>query len=389
MASSPAYDQITNMQKYLFRYLASLALLICFAIQANLSTPVAAQSKNLGYLGQGREQYTLFIFGDAMAGGLWAGTVRVAKGHPRLRINGRYREGSGFARPQIYNWQTRLPRTLEGRNIDIAIVMLGINDGQAIRSNNEYLVFNTPEWQNVYRSSVETMMTQLKQANIAVYWVETPPVARLDLDAKLKIIAKIQQEEAEKAGIRFVKIREKFTASDGSYTDRGADIYGNLIRLRSRNGIRFIKAGNNKLASIVLAQINKDIEIADGDRPVASFPVPRNNKAAQQQTTGIAPYDGPIFSGPAPQGKTVIIEPENLPSANSSIVAVAPSQVPSFGSNSPSKNTSTSISSDLVLQSLKNQAKPNSPAYNLYSQGNWPTATSQTNRVDDFSLPEK
>jgi len=377
------------MKKHRSLSFALLALLLGLTLQFGQNSSVMAQNKQLGYLGEGREQYSLFVFGDAMAGGLWAGLVRVAKGHPRLRINGRYREGSGFARPQIYNWTTRLPRTLEGRNINIAIVLIGINDGQAIRVKNEYLVFNTPEWQNVYRSSVETMMNQLKQAGIAVYWVETPPVSRPDLDEKLKVIAKIQQEEAEKAGIRFVKIRANFTASDGSYTDRGADINGNLVRLRSRNGIRFIKVGNNKLASLVLAQIDRDIEIADGDRPVAEFPLPVNNKAATQQTTGKAPYDGPIFSGPTPNGKTVIIQPENLPSPQNSVVAIAPSQIPSFGSSNQSKNATTSISPDLILKSLKAQAAPSSPAYKLFTQGNWPQTTRQTNRIDNFSIPEK
>ncbi len=377
------------MKKTRSHFIAAAIVLISFALQISFTNSAMAQNKQLGYLGQGRDQYSLFVFGDAMAGGLWAGLVRIAKDHPRLRINGRYREGSGFSRPQIYNWATRLPRTLEGRNIDIAIVLLGINDGQSIRVNNEYLVFNTPEWKNIYRSSVQTMMTQFKQTNISVYWVETPPVARPDLDEKLKIIAKIQKEEAAKAGIRFVKIRDRFTASDGSYTDRGADIYGNLVRLRSRNGIRFIKAGNNKLASIVLAQIDRDIEIADGDRPVADFPLPINNKTATQQITGEPPYEGPVFSAPGPNGQTMVVQPKDLPSPNTSIVTIAPNQVPSFGAGNQSKNAAAIISSDLMLKGLKAQAAPASPAFELYSLGYWPKGSNQINRVDNFSLPEQ
>ena len=392
MGFSIAYVQIRAMPKIslprilvlMMAFSVLLASPSMFTSQSLFISPASAQAKQLGYLGKGRDQYKLFVFGDAMAGGLWAGMVRVAKGHPRLRLNGRYREGSGLARPQIYNWATRLPRTLENRSIDIAIVFIGINDGQNIRSAGEYLVFNTPEWKNVYTKSVETMIEQLKSEDIAIYWVESPPVARPDLDIKLKIIANIHKQAAEKLGIRFVSIRKNLTTANDAYTNRGADIYGNLVRLRSRNGIRFIKAGNNKVAKLVLDQIDRDIAIADGNSPVASFPLPSGLTVTADPT--LSAYDGPVFAGPTPQGFANIVEPRDLPSANNEAIAVAP-QTPTFGSQTEAKGTPESLPSDQILARLKNQTKPGSSAHTLFNQGQWPSQSTTTSRLDDFSLP--
>ncbi len=233
-----------------------------------LTSALQAQQGQFGYLGKGKDQYSVFVFGDALAGGLWAGSARVAAGHPRLKLNGRYREGSGLAKPRIYDWVNRLPATLENRQIDIAIVLIGINDAQDIRRDGEYLAFNSETWRRVYTASVAKMMGHLTANKTAVYWMEVPPVKRADLDGRLKVIAEIHKKEAAKAGIRFVEIRKSFSTSNGSFSLTGVGIDGIIVRLRARNGIRFIRNGNNKMASIVLNLIDRDIAIADGDTPV-------------------------------------------------------------------------------------------------------------------------
>lgn len=342
--------------------------------------PAGAQQAASGYLGKGKEQYTLFIFGDAFAGGLWAGLNRIAKNHPRLKINGRYREGSGLARPNIYDWKTRLPRTLENREIDIALVFIGANDAQDMRVNGQYLVFNSPEWKAAYTANVETMMTQLKEKNIAVYWLEQAPVAQEVLDFRLQTISKIHRQLAAKHGIRFVELRASFTTSDGKFTKTGADIYGNIARLRTHNGIRFIKAGNNKLASIVLQQINTDIQIADGERSVADFPPPAGAKTA---VANADTYTGPIFASPDLEGGSKIFTPRDVAITANTPVATSNVQTPTFATSTGNNLTTGNFSGQQTLKRLGQSAARGSTAKQLFSNGTW--TTPPPGRVDDFS----
>lgn len=357
-----------------------LTLVLLFAITS--ITAISAQPKNIGYLGKGQDQYSMFIFGDALAGGLWAGSARITLGHPRIKLNGRYREGSGLAKPQFYNWEKRLPSTLESKKVDIAVVFIGTNDAQDIRRNGEYLVFNSEQWREIYTAAVATMMSQLTENKTAVYWVEVPPVSRQDLDERLKTIGAIHKSQATKFGIRFVETRKTFTTSDGKFAINGASIDGVVVRLRSRNGIRFIKSGNDKLASLVMNQIERDIAIADGDKPSVDFPVPDSSKIASKQEV---PYAGPIFGLNSSDNLPIIVQPENMPLAGVGQSTNVLVSLPTFGSKSTGSSQTTGGGNAAVLQILKKQVSRDSVAGVLYNEGFWPTT--QSGRTDDFSRP--
>src|SRR5688572_19017076 len=64
--------------------------------------------------------YNVFIIGDALAGGLWAGTGRVADRCPGFAVDGRFKEESGLARPEFYDWAAAVPKILERQYMDIA-----------------------------------------------------------------------------------------------------------------------------------------------------------------------------------------------------------------------------------------------------------------------------
>src|SRR5437588_10359372 len=83
-----------------------------------------------------KESYQIFILGDSLAAGLWSGMARVAGGDEQLAIDGRYKEDSGLARPDYYDWNDALPKILERNTIDIAVVIIGTNDSQEIRDGN-------------------------------------------------------------------------------------------------------------------------------------------------------------------------------------------------------------------------------------------------------------
>ena len=62
------------------RYSLSFLLFVALLVGAALR-PAAAQqsSQGAGYLGKSRSEYSIFVFGDSLAAGMWAGSQRAAE----------------------------------------------------------------------------------------------------------------------------------------------------------------------------------------------------------------------------------------------------------------------------------------------------------------------
>lgn len=326
-------------------------LLAAFAL---LSLPAAAQEapKDAPYF-TSKDVYQVFVLGDSLAAGLWSGVSRVIDGDVRISLNGRYKEDSGLSRPEYYDWNGALPKILSSNKIDIAIVMIGSNDAQTIRDGQTRYAFDTPEWRTAYIRQVDELMASLKAAGAAVYWMEMPPMLAQKYDASMKVISAIHEERAKAAGIRFVATRDALL-DKGKYSDSGFDDTGEFVKLRSRDGVHFLKEGNNKLASFVVGAINKDIEVA-----VAAAPPPA-------ATTDSQPVPG--FGQPS----------ATLPTANQGETASEPaSQAKSdYAGALPTPN-------DPAMAQLAQTTKPGTDASRLFSRGE--AIAARPGRFDDFT----
>jgi len=301
-----------------------------------------------------KDLYQVFVLGDSLAAGLWSGVSRTIEGDIRISLNGRYKEDSGLSRPEYYDWNGALPKILASNKIDIAIVMLGSNDAQPIRDGAMRYAFDTPEWRAAYVKQVDELMASLKAAGAAVYWMEMPPVEADKYDASMKAIAAIHKERAEAAGIRFVETRSELL-DNGKYSDSGFDETGEFVRLRSRDGVHFLKEGNNKLGSLVMAAINKDIEAA-----VAAAPPPPVAASESQPMPG--------FGQPS---ETL---PEAAPGAIGS--AQGPPAKSDYAGALPAPN-------DPAMAQLARSTKPGTDASRLFSRGE--AITARRGRFDDFT----
>ncbi|HUE45656.1 MAG TPA: hypothetical protein VMO81_05315, partial [Aestuariivirgaceae bacterium] len=151
----------------------ALRFLVLFAVIA-FGDPLAAQEQDR--TAPPNNGYNVFIIGDALAGGLWAGTTRTGGQYPDFAITGRFKEGSGLARPDIYDWVSAVPKILERHFVNIAIVFIGTNDGQDIRGDGGRLAFGTDEWAAAYRAQVDEIVKVFMEQDVTVYWIGLPPM---------------------------------------------------------------------------------------------------------------------------------------------------------------------------------------------------------------------
>ena len=225
------------------------------------------------------DTYRILVIGDALAGGLGAGLGRMAEPEPRFEIVNRFQETSGIARPEVYDWAASLPKIMEGKEFDAVVVLIGANDRQAIREGDFRLAFNTPEWKAAYEARIDELLDVLKSAGVKVFWIAIPPMGDAKYEADMKSIAALQKQEVLGKGQDYVDLRAAFLTPDGEYTDKGPDETGEVSRLRSRDGIAFLRLGNNRFGQLLLAEIKRvigtaPIDLVPGVTPKVDLPTP-------------------------------------------------------------------------------------------------------------------
>jgi uncharacterized protein len=337
-----------------------LALIVIgFACIVALGGVIAQQTTS----GDGRvappdSGYNVFIIGDALAGGLWAGTTRVGGAYPDFTITGRFKEESGLARPEFYDWGSAVPKILERHHVDLAIVFIGSNDAQDIRTDAGRLAFGSPEWVIAYEAAVNEIIGVFREHGVTVYWIGLPPMRSATHEAAVRTIAELQRQRVLANGARYIDVRPQFAEPDGSYAESGTGIDGRTVRLRSLNGVRFIKAGNDKLATLVFDAISADLGLAAPGAVVAEV-----GDAYAEQQAGL-----PIFGMDLADGSSQILRPSELPVRMAEEDLVQGARL------------------DLE-RAAEAPAAPDSAAATLFATGRWPSP--KPGRIDDFSWPQQ
>ncbi len=345
---------------------ARLPVYATLMLLASVLLPMQAEARCA--LPQNQERYRIFVFGDKMATGLLAGLWRVLKGDDRFVARGRLREGSGLVRPRFHDWPRTIAGVLENQPLDIAIIMLGANDARDFRVAGRKLLFGSDAWKSEYASRVRQIMKMICNRNIALYWVGLPPVRNEGRNEALKFITDIIHSEARAAGVRFIDIYRAFASAEGGYAEEGPDVRGLITRLRSRDGIHFIRPGNTKLARVVMDVVLKDVEAARRLATIDEGTRNTDGKADRQDMAGL-----PLFAMPRPDGGAEIIPASELPDMDGIVLA-------------PGTEGETA---DIAMRMyrLRSQVTRDTPAARLFGDGWWPAP--MPGRSDDFSLPEK
>ncbi len=297
---------------------------------------------------------SVFVLGDALAGGLGAGMKRLTQEDPRLAVQLRYQEESGLARSELYDWPDAVSKIAASNKVDVAVVMIGSNDVRPIRTGELVHEFGTPGWIAAYSAEVDKLITSLKQSGATVHWVSLPPMASPDYDRAVAIIADLQKARAEAAQVHFIDIRKDLLNADGSYMERGPDDTGSFRKLRDRDGVHFMKVGNNKIARLVLTALDGVvIEQGEAGQPVVGEVAPVAPSEAP------VPGTGPIFGQMASAGIVNVIRPAS-PAKTGNLAAAA--------------------------GSLDAGLAPDTSAQRLFVKGQAPP--SQPGRFDDFSFAD-
>jgi hypothetical protein len=205
------------------------------------------------------------VLGDSLGQLLAQGMTEAMADHPEVAVLHKAHESSGLVRDDFYDWPKAIQQLLaSGQKIDVAVILVGSNDHQTLRENGVAYEPGTPQWNDIYAKRVEAVATLFHNAKIPLLWVGLPIMKNDRFSAEMASLNDIYRDHAAKAGATFVDVWDAFGDEDGRFSTYGPDVNGEVVRLRSADGIHFTKAGARKLAQFVETEVQR---ILDAKKP--------------------------------------------------------------------------------------------------------------------------
>lgn len=262
-----------NTFKYLLQISAAIALILTgFAFGASDSRAQGFKHISNSYVTPFPEsnRYRLYVFGDSLGDGIWAGLYRAFRPDGNIDVVKKSRVSTGFVRTDYFDWNKKLSGILVAEKVHIAVIMVGANDMQPIRAGRgrKWHKLDSPEWREVYSKRIDRFIKRLKGSKAAVYWVGLPIMRSAKHNNQMQIMNEIFRERAFVNGVKFVDTWNGFADQFGRYSAFGPDLNGQVGRLRAGDGVHFTIRGYRKLAHFVEREIRRDMRQARSERDI-------------------------------------------------------------------------------------------------------------------------
>lgn len=214
------------------------------------------------------DRYKLYVFGDSLGDGIWAGLYRAFRPDNNIEVVKKSRVSTGFVRVDYFDWNSRVQTITKAEKFHIAVVMVGANDMQPIRQNRKWYKVDTEGWRDIYGQRIDTFIKRLKKSHAAIYWVGLPVMRSPKHNAAMQVMNEIFREKAFVNGVKFIDTWNGFADQFGRYSAYGPDLTGQVRRLRADDGVHFTIKGYRKLAHFVEREIRRDMRSARSERNI-------------------------------------------------------------------------------------------------------------------------
>ncbi|MAP11107.1 MAG: hypothetical protein CMQ61_03545 [Gammaproteobacteria bacterium] len=196
----------------------------------------------------GAEKIRLTVIGDSLADGVWAGLYRNLRSVKHIKVRRASKVSSGLA---AYDWHSEAERLLED-DTDIIVVMLGTNDGQAIRRAGQTRVaYRANGWRDVYAEKVDELLTLFEDRQVFTVWLGLPVMRKDSMREQAERLNKIFAEvlEGRGADVNFLPTWDLTTDDNGEYSAYAdLDNSGRTRQFRAKDGVHFTMMGYQYLA---------------------------------------------------------------------------------------------------------------------------------------------
>jgi hypothetical protein len=216
-------------------------------------------------------EQTMFVavLGDSLADNLAQGLNDALDDRPQVGLVKEIRPGIGFLKASDKYWAD-VAREVAGREkrVNVAVIMMGPQDDKPSDPGKDDTKATTAPlqreaWMDIYASRVDEVMLAFRDKGIPVVWVGLPPVENEAISADYALLNDLVRQRITALGGTFVDVWEAFVDDDNGFTERGPDLDGQVVRLRSADGVHFNRAGARKLAHYVDLELRPYLRTPD------------------------------------------------------------------------------------------------------------------------------
>lgn len=189
------------------------------------------------------------VLGDTLAELLAGGLDDALGDTPTAAVIRRSRPDSGLVRADFHDWPKAVRDLLASdQKISLAVMLIGSNDRQAIREGDVTHEPLSERWREIYHERVDAIAQAFAERRVPLVWVGAPPMQNPRLSADLAVINDIYRQRVERAGGTYVDLWQAFVDAENRYSANGADLSGQIARLRTGDGVHFTRSGARKAA---------------------------------------------------------------------------------------------------------------------------------------------
>lgn len=366
------------------------------AVPSDPASPATQQA--MPAQGQPAAAVRIVVLGDNVAQLLARGLEMAYQDAPQIAVVRQTRDSSGLVNTRFFDWNEAAKKLLaSGEKIHIAVMMLGSNDAQDIVDGRDRKRLRSDEWNAAYKGRIEAIAAQFRERKIPLIWVGMPIMRGDRLAGEMLAFNELFRETVQRAGGVYVDVWEGFTDDRNRFSLFGPDVNGQIVKLRTGDGVHFTPAGARKLAYFLEAPLKRLIEEKTPRSDAVAAAVTPPSSALPTATPSPAE---PAKPAQPEAGKTEADKPSATPPMQTPSVATAPPApveipvplaIPSRASAGPVlRLTAPEVASDgeLVKRSKGEAASAQSALLQRRLSEGAPMA-SQPGRADDFSWPRK
>jgi hypothetical protein len=193
------------------------------------------------------ERVQLTVIGDSLADGIWAGLHRNLRREKRFRIKREAKVSSGLA---AFDWYSKAERLLAD-GVDVVVMMVGTNDGQAIRRPGQArIAYRSAGWRDEYAERVDALVNLFSSHGVYTVWIGLPMMRTDSMREQARLINNIFAEVLDgREKVRFFPTWELTSDDKGKYMAYAEiDDSGRQRMFRAKDGVHFTMQGYQYIA---------------------------------------------------------------------------------------------------------------------------------------------
>ena len=173
-----------------------------------------------------------------------------------------FRVATGFTRPDVYNWFTRIREALAELHPKVVVLSFGSNDDHdymaSLPEGRSIGPLGSTTWVAEYRRRIAGVTQELAAAGVYVVWLGLPITRGEGRNKGFRVINRVLKDVAAsfRKNAYYLDTYRMFQNRRGRYADYLPNGHGRLVLMRASDGVHYQPAAGDLIARAVLRKLS-------------------------------------------------------------------------------------------------------------------------------------